>query len=332
MKKIKIPAALLVATALMLTACGSSGSSGENTPQAGQTKEAAANETTESNKDITIGLCNLSDADEFCRKTCEYAEQYCKELLGADVVWVDGRGDAAQQIDAVNNFITQEVDAIIMITVDPVASEPCLSAATDAGIPVITMLTTFETEFPYYLIQSDEYQLGYQQAEYIAENLPENAKILYLMNFLGSNSQVVRAQGLHDGLEKLRPDIEILAELSGEQSKEVAMNTTEDWITAYDHFDAIVAQGDKMALGAMEALKAADRLEDVTIIGLDGDADCLLAIQDGDVAMTVKQDNEWIGKTAAQIAQKLINGETAEEINETPGLVITSENVGEYVS
>ena len=116
---------------------------------------------------------------------------------------------------------------------------------------------------------SNDEDAGKLQAEYCIENLPENAKVLYMSGTLGMNHTTLRMNGFKDLLAAERPDVTIIAEQDGNYDRAKGMQITEDWIQSYDEFDAIVCANDQMALGAIEALKGARRLEGVQVLGVD---------------------------------------------------------------
>lgn len=100
---------------------------------------------------------------------------------------------------------------------------------------------------------SNDEDAGKLQAEYCIENLPENAKVLYMSGTLGMNHTTLRMNGFKDLLAAERPDVTIIAEQDGNYDRAKGMQITEDWIQSYDEFDAIVCANDQMALGAIEA-------------------------------------------------------------------------------
>ncbi|MFA1625651.1 substrate-binding domain-containing protein [Rhizobium mongolense] len=108
------------------------------------------------------------------------------------------------------------------------------------------------------------------------------------------------------------------------------MKVTEDWIQSFPQFDAIVAANDQMALGALQALKGADRLKGVMISGVDGTADALNAITAGEMSQTIFQDAAGQAKAAFDVVEGLKKGEPAPAEKLVPFASITKDNVQQY--
>ncbi|MEL7655651.1 MAG: substrate-binding domain-containing protein, partial [Bacillota bacterium] len=112
--------------------------------------------------------------------------------------------------------------------------------------------------------------------------------------------------------------------------KDMGMTVTENWITAYGDIDAVFANNDEMALGAINALQEAGMTETL-VIGIDGTKGALDAIKAGTLAGSVFQDAEGQAKGAMEIAVKTASGEEiAEQIKWIPFILITPENVGDF--
>lgn len=179
---------------------------------------------------------------------------------------------------------------------------------------------------------SENIESGEMQGEYLAKTLPENAKVLYMMGTAGNSPTIDRQQGLHDALEAAgRTDVEFLAEKDADFDKAEGMQLMEDWIQSFPEFDAVIAANDQMALGAMEALKGADRLEGVQVVGVDGVDEALTAIKAGEMAMTAFQNCDAQAKACIEVLDKLASGEKVTEDVLVPYEVVTADNVDEYL-
>ena len=142
---------------------------------------------------------------------------------------------------------------------------------------------------------------GKAQGEYLCEVLPENARILYFTGEPNDQQYIDRKQGLTDALAA-RSDIEIMDEYNVKNAKDQGMRTAEDCLMSYDEIDAIVCQNDDAALGVVEALKSAGRLEGILVLGVDGSDDALTSIKNGEMAMTALQDARAQAQAGAEIS------------------------------
>lgn len=322
----------MVMMTLLLMACGSKGN--ENTTAESKTQgEEVQTETTNNEKPYIIGFSNLNDIYPYCIKFRDYLVEFA-EAEGMKVLIADGAGDANTQNGQIDNFILQGADIVTAITIDLDASVPAVNAAENAGLPFISYLTNVRDNAGYdgYIyIGSENYEAGLLQGQYLAEVLPENAKILYQTGNPNDSQYNARKQGLLDGL-KDRTDVEIVAEVTTMNQKDQGITVMEDWMQVYDKIDCVVAQNDDSILGAIEAMKAANRLEGVITVGLDGSDDALASIKAGELTMSVLQDAKGQAEAAVEIFKKIRDGvdpATIEDVN-VPFQTITIDNVNDF--
>ena len=149
----------------------------------------------------------------------------------------------------------------------------------------------------------------------------------------GQEHYLRRENGFAETIAELRPDAEIIAEgPAGLKSREEAMAVMEDWLTKFEKIDAVVSPDDDYAMGALQVLKAAGRLEDIAIVGMDGIPEAVDAVANGEFLMDVKQDNISIAQASFEQAMRLVMGETPEEIGDylVGYTLITIDNVEDY--
>ena len=280
-------------------------------------------------KTYTIGYVNLADTDQFCvaRK-----DALSKAIKGSNfkINFADANNDIQMQLDLANNFIAQKVDILVLVPVDFSGISPAVEKANEAGIPVICMGIKSEGgEYTY--VGSENFDAGHMQGEFMAENLPENAKILYLAGTAGLDHAKERREGFYAALEEAgRADIETLDDQDGDYVMDKGMEITENWIQSFPEFNAIIASNDQMALGAIEALKASNRLEGVLITGIDGVAEAVAAIKSGEMAQSVLQNATGQAEACLDVMKKLTAGETPEKEVMVPFVSITKENVTDF--
>lgn len=302
---------------------------GGGADDAGQSGGAGDGENT-----YTVAVVNFNGADEvttgWTNMTADYIEEAFAEAgISGEVMRLDSQNDLSRQSDILENLIVQQVDCIIGCAfVDADGTVPYVKQCNELGIPVIG-ISAHLNDCSYYYVGSNDYQLGYGQAEFVADLLPENAKVLYMLNRPGAYNTPYREAGFCEGLAELRPDCEILAK-QNVQGSDQGMQVMEDWITAYPDFDAVVAATDKAIGGAIEALKAANKLtDDLITVGLDADSIARPLIRDGLLTGSMAQDNEGLAKKAAEVCMELLEGGTPETDNTIDGYMVTLENINE---
>lgn len=279
---------------------------------------------------FTVAYCNSGDSDVFDKLKKDTFNNLVADDSTIEVVNSEANMDSQKQLNQVDDAIMQEADAIIIVPIDYSGITPAVKAANDANIPVICLGIESEGG-EYTFVGCENRDAGVQQAEYMAENLPENAKVLYLSGTPGLYHSVERHDGFYETMEELRPDVEILAEMTGEYYRDKAQKVVEDWCQSYDEFDAIVCANDQMALGAIESLKAANRLEGVLIAGVDATDEAMGKIESGEMAISIRQSADALAENCVETIQKLQNGEDPGERVVVDFEPVTIDNVGDYL-
>ena len=333
----------VVLAAMCLTGCGASGgdTAAEESQAPAADGEASAEQTDSAATDeaaageaYLVGFANNSDTYNYCAKFRSYLKEET-EAKGIQIMVTDAAGDTNVQNGQIDDFIVQNVNVASAISNDSDGSVPALEAAKTAGIPYISFLvavTGGDDYDGYIYVGSPNTDAGRAQGEYLCEVLPENAKILYFTGEPVDQQYADRKQGLTDAL-KARSDIEITDEYNVKNAKDQGMRTTEDCLMSYETIDAIVCQNDDAALGVVEALKSAGRLDGILVLGVDGSDDALAAIKSGEMAMTALQDARAQAQAGADIFEQIKNGTNPADIEDVyvPFKIVTADNVDEYL-
>lgn len=292
-------------------------------------------------QDYKIGYACNNYNDTFQTYIMGYADAYAQEN-GVDLVLADGRDDELKQMSDIENFIADGVDALIVIPVNPEGTDPIVDKAAEAGIPLIFVnrnpfIDTKTAEYRpipenVYYVGSSEPEAGNFQAEFVVDQLGEDAECGYvvLMGQLSNTGTPLRTKGVKEVFD-LYPGYEFLAEQTGNWQRDQAVTIMENWITAYgDQLCAVMANNDEMALGAVEALETAGMKDDVIVAGVDLIDDALVAIEEGRLDFSAKQDGQGQGEGAVKVAVSVLNGEEVDEWTVIPFFPVSAENVEEY--
>ncbi len=321
-------------SALMLigmAACGG------DAPAADSPTEAAAGGEQSSGKGgLTIGYACKDVNDTFQTYLIEAAQEYA-DANQITLNVVDAQNDVVKQQDQVKDFITQGVDAILVLIIDTSSAAPLTAAAQEAGIPLIYVNTN-----PYpdgnvpegiYYVGSIEKEAGELQAEYLGKLLDGKGNACILQGTLVHEGAVQRSEGVVDKLAELYPEMTVIAQQPADWQKDKAMGVMENWLTAYNgDIQAVFANNDEMALGAVNALQAIGK-SDTLVMGIDGTTAALEAIKDGKLTGSIFQDAKGQAQGAMEIAAKIIAEETVEDqIKWVPFVLITSDNVDEFMN
>ncbi len=311
---------------LALAGCGST--SQDTTNDSGA---AAASDSAAAGDVFKIGYANSADADVFDKLKKDTFAEMAGQDSTIEVTYSDANVDQQKQLDQIDNFIMQEMDLIIVVPIDYSGVTPGIKACNDAGIPVICLGIEAEGG-DYTFVGCENRDAGIMQADYMADALPQDAKVLYLSGTPGLYHSVQRHDGFVETMAEKRTDVTIAAEMTGEYYRDKAQKVVEDWCQTFDQFDAIVAANDQMALGAIEALKAANRLDGVLVAGVDATDDALNAIKSGEMAISIRQSAPALAENCLKTAKALQAGEEIEKRVVVDFEPVTIDNVDEFLN
>lgn len=246
---------------------------------------------------------------------------------------IDCSNDQAKQISNLENCVTKKYDFVIVQPIDVIASADAVNAVIDAGIPVCTVNGANTGMERASCVDCDPVQQGSVPAEQALKQIPENGKVVVLLGPSGNFHSNGRREGWQKAFFDERPDVTILDEQIANWSKEEGLTLMENWITKYgDDIDAIVSMNDAMALGCLEAWKGAGKdCTKILAYGVDGLADACLSIQDGELNVTCVQNAYDQASNALRIAAGVLAGEITNEVYQSPGELIDSSNVENWI-
>lgn len=285
---------------------------------------------TGSENQTTIGVTMLSMQNEFIVNVADEMQKKA-DALGVKLIIVDAERSALKQMEQVESFIAQQVDAIIMNPCEVEASSPAVSRAINAGIPIVNVNSETNVA-PSAFVGSNDTESARIAMNHIAERLNGKGKIVMIHGFMGQAAQIQREQGAKEVLNSY-PELELIAEQTGEWDRSKSMDLMQNWIQSYgDQIDAVFAHNDEMGMGAVKALQNAGMKDKVVVVSIDAIKDALQSVDKGELDATVFQNAEQQGSTAVEIAIKLANGESAEGETLIPFELVTKKNVGEYLN
>src|SRR5690554_6758389 len=276
-----------------------------------------------------IGVSMLSLQSEFVVNVKDAMEDAAAEQ-GVRLIVNDAQREAVRQVQQIESFISQGVDAIILNPAEREASPPAVRKAREAGTPIINVNSETAVE-PDGFVGSREGESAEVALEHIADLRGGKGNIVVMHGYMGQAAQIKRAVATKTVLAKY-PHMTILAEQTAEWDRAKAMSLMENWIQSYgDKINAVFAQNDEMGMGALQALEQAGLKEKVVVVSIDAIADALQAVKAGRLDATVYQDAKAQGEQAVQMAVNFINqpDSIAEKNVFIPFQLVTQENVEE---
>ncbi len=280
-------------------------------------------------KKLKIGASMLGMQSEFIVNINDEMQKKADEL-GVELITVDAEKSALKQIEQVESFIAQKVDAIILNPCEVEASSPAVTKALAAGIPIINVNSETTTK-PNAFVGSNDVESARIAMKFIAEKLGGKGNIVMIHGLMGQAAQIQREQGANEILKEF-PNLKIIAAQTAEWDRAKAMDLTENWIQSYgSKLNAVFAQNDEMAMGAVNALQAAGLKNKVIVVGIDAIADALQAVKKGDLDATVFQDAKGQGAGAIETAVKLANKQPFEKNLLIPFQLVNKQNISTFL-
>lgn len=259
---------------------------------------------------VKIGLSISTLNNPFFVTLKEGAEKKAKEE-GIDITTVDAQNDPAKQVSDVEDLIQKGIDVLLINPTDSAAITAAIESANNAGIPVITVDRSAEGGEVVAHIASDNEAGGKMAGEYLVEQLGGSGKVIELEGIPGSSAARERGKGFNEAVAAAS-GIEIAAKQPANFDRTQGLSVMENLLQSNKDIQAVFAHNDEMALGAVEALKAAG-LDKVIVVGFDATDDAVKAVEEGTMAATVAQKPEMIGQQAVETAIQVKNGEEVEE-------------------
>jgi ribose transport system substrate-binding protein len=294
--------------ALLLLVGGCSSDSGNTTSDSNGSEDNAV-----SNGDYVVGVTLSQMSDPFFVNVKDGIFEEA-EKQNVEVQFADGQASAATQLSQVENFIAKQVDLIILNPVEADPLTPAVQAANDAGIPVITFDRWVNGGETVTHVGASAIEVGVKAGDALFEYMGGKGKIAVIEHIPGASTTIDRTKGLEEALKKY-PEIEVVATQSA-TSRAEAMSIMENILTSNPNIQGVYAYNDDNALGASDAIQAAQKGNEVVAVGVGGTAPAMKAVEQGNLLATVDILPLEEGKLAIQTAVDVLKGNKITEQNE----------------
>ena len=249
-----------------------------------------------------------------------------------DGQFVDAKGDVALQVQQVEDFINLGVDAIILNPVDTQGVQPMMAAAKRADIPLIFVNhkpeVKLEQEMAY--VGSDSAVGGEMQMEALAKRMNYRGNVAILMGALSNEEARERTRAVEAVIAKYK-DMKVLEKQSARWQRNEAVDVVSGWLLNGSPIDAIAANNDEMAIGAIMALNQAKN-KNILVAGIDGTPDGLQFIKNGGMALTIFQDAKGQAIGAVKVTKALLDKQPTEPYLWVPYKTITQANLAQFAA
>jgi inositol transport system substrate-binding protein len=259
---------------------------------------------------VKIGVTMALFDDVWLTLVRDAMTKWAKNHPDVEITIVDANNDSAKQTGQVENFLAQGMNAVVILPVDTAATGPMTKAVVKAGKPLV-YVNRKPSNLPKGVAYcgSNSIEAGVMNVEELGKAMGGKGNLVILMGELSNEAAIGRTDGIKKIVKEKFPDIKIVREQTGNWKREQGKTIMENWLASGQEIDGVASNNDEMALGALQAIKAAGKLGKIPVGGTDGSHDALESMSKGELNNTVFQDPVGQGEEAVNAAYLLVKKE-----------------------
>ncbi|MGI5489264.1 substrate-binding domain-containing protein [Microtetraspora malaysiensis] len=309
-------ATAILATGLLAAACGGTDDSGSAASGGGDKPK--------------VGLVQINQQAIFFNEMNAGAQQAAKEA-GVELTVFNANDDPAKQNEAIDNFVQQQFDAVVVVAIDVEGIKPAVKIAKDAGLKVVAVDAIVDSPSVDTQVGVDNADAAQKAGAFVndwakAQNLSEPK--IGVVGALNSFIQNIRKDDFVKTVEGA--GAKIVQTVDGQNKQEAAMTAAENLLTSRSDMNVVYATGEPALLGTVAAVKSQNAADRVKVFGWDLTKEAISGIDAGFVAGVVQQDPKTEGYEAVKEAKALIGGAQAKKKIDVPVTIVTKDNVDQY--
>jgi ribose transport system substrate-binding protein len=334
----RLPRILVISVsfaALALTACTSEGQQQPQEPAAQQSSPAAQQTGGVSGRAVKVAFSAPGADHGWLKAITDNARKEAEEL-GVDLLLSEGTNDSASQVSQVETLISQKPDVLVILPHEGGPLTPIAQKAMQAGIPVVNVDRAFTSPTAYRTwIGGDNYGIGKAAADLIANELNCQGNVVEIQGVAGISVTEERTKGFTDGIKRCNGGIKIVASQPADFLPDKGLQVMETMLQGQKDIKAVYTHDDDMAMGAVQAIRAANREDEMFITGAGGSKDAMNLIAEGDLYRATFLYNPSMSGSAVSLAKLIAEHKGMSELLEPevpsyielPATTVTKENV-----
>ena len=276
----------------------------------------------------TVAVFTKNQTNSFFNNVRVGAENAAKQLGAKIIQYVPTKPDSIpEQMSQVEDVIVKKPDAIVFTPVDYKALIPGVEKMNAAGIPVINVTDHMAGGTIVSFVGIDDYKVGRATAEALMKALGGKGNVVIIEGVKGSLSNQDRTRGLTD-VTKSYPNVKLLATQAGNFQRLNALQVMENLMQSFPQIDGVMAANDAMAIGAIEALDAANRK--AIVVGINGTKEAVDAVKAGKLLASGQADPFMQGCLATMMAIRHLRHQPIVAEMFLPPSVIDASNYKEF--
>ena len=279
----------------------------------------------------TVALVTINQQALFFNQINDGAKQ-AADKAGAKLVIFDANNQAAAQNSAIEDYVTQKVDGIVLVAIDVNGVKPAITAAKKAGVPVVAIDARIPDGDIAAFIGVDNKGAGEQIGKYFADYVKSK----------GGSTKIGVVAALNSFIQNQRLDgfkaaaqgggVKFLDTVDGQNIQDVALTAAENLMTANPDITALYATGEPALVGAISAVSSQKMTDKVKVFGWDLTAQAIKGIDEGWIVAVVQQDPFQEGVAGVDTILKLKKGEKVNPSIDIPITIVTRDNVDKFRS
>ena len=265
-------------------------------------------QSTESKIKIGVAMSNFDDV--WLTYVRDAITKWASAHPDVQLTIVDGSDDTAKQVGQVENFLAQGMDAVVILPVDTSATGPVTKAVLKAGKPLV-YVNRKPANLPKGVVYcgSKSIEAGIMNMEELGKCMGGKGNLAILMGALNHEAAIGRTDGIKQVVKEKFPGIKIVREQVANWKRAEGKTVMENWLASGQQIDGVASDNDEMALGALQAIKAAGKLGKICVGGTDASHDALESMDKGELNNTVFQDPVAQGEEGVNAAYLLVKKE-----------------------
>ena len=285
---------------------------------------------------VKIGVAMALFDDVWLTLVRDAMTKWAKSHPDVELTIVDAANDTAKQTGQVENFLAQGMNAVVILPVDTAATGPMTKSVVKAGKPLV-YVNRKPSNLPKGVVYcgSNSIEAGIMNMEELGKAMGGKGNVVILMGELSNEAAIGRTDGIKKVVKEKFPDIKIVREQSGNWKREQGKTIMENWLASGQEINGVASNNDEMALGSLQAIKAAGKLGKVPVGGTDGSHDALESMDKNELNNTVFQDPVGQGEEAVNAAYLLVKKESNPKVVDgniwIPYQKITKENYKSFM-
>lgn len=277
--------------------------------------------------DLRVGLVTINLQALFFNQINDGAEAIAEEE-GVELLIFNANDDPVAQNNAIENYVAEGVDALIVLAIDTDGIQPAIEDAAAAGVPVVAVDAIVDNPSVSTQVGTDNEGAGAQIGEFLAEQAGGEGEV-GVVGALNSTIQIWRQEGFEDAVEAA--GMEITAVVDGQNVQEEALSASENLLTGNPDMPYAYATGEPALIGLVSAIESQGAEDRIEVVGWDLSDAAIDGLEAGYVIGVVQQDTFRFGEEGMAAAIALARGEDVPADIPISVSIVTPENYEDFL-